>query len=100
MADTVDAVDVRLCSGRFVAGGDAPDGVPIDDGTMKSSRFMWSSSDWFACSDVRRSCWAIPLGGFLPSEGARRLNWCQRNIFFRLLYILTLAVLIPCAANS
>lgn len=59
--------------------GDTPAGVPIDEGTMKSSKFIQSSvSAAFTCSDDLRNC-AIPLGGFWPALCATRLtSTCQQ----------------------
>lgn len=48
--------------------GDTPAGVPIEDGTRKSSKFICSSSVFAACSEDFRSC-AIPLGAFWTGRG-------------------------------
>jgi len=64
MAERVPAGEVRSGSPPppLDGVGEMPAGVPIEDGTMKSSRFTWSSLLGFACCEDFQSC-AIPLGG-------------------------------------
>ena len=72
IADTVESVEARLSFGIVDASGETPAGVPIEDGTKKSSRSISAFSFCFACSDDLRS-WAIPLGAFWACERASSL---------------------------
>ena len=57
MADTVESVEARLSFGSAGAESseDTPAGVPIEDGTRKSSRSISALSFSLACSEDLRS---------------------------------------------